>query len=65
MSWVTVDGVDVELRSGQRGDVSKLTGAQLERRDEWIRRQRLSEAEAVYIPIDYDPAYPYPREDRA
>lgn len=33
-----------------------------ERRAAWIREQRLSQAEADEIPLDYDPAYPYPRE---
>ena len=62
MSWVEVEGVAVQLRSGQHGDPSRLTRAQVERRAEWIRQQRLSDAEAVYIPIDYDPSKPYPPE---
>lgn len=39
--------------------------AQRERRAAWIREQRLSPAEEPYIPADFDPAYPYPREDSA
>lgn len=35
---------------------------QFQRRAAWIREQRLSQAEADEIPLDYDPAYPYPRE---
>ena len=62
MSWVVVEGVDVHLRSGQRGDPARLSAAQLKRRALWIERQRLSDAEAVYIPIDYDPSKPYPPE---
>lgn len=33
-----------------------------QRRLAWIREQRLSPGEADLIPVDYDPAYPYPRE---
>lgn len=36
-----------------------------QRREAWIREQRLSPGEAVLIPLDYDPAYPYPREGRS
>jgi hypothetical protein len=33
------------------------------RRRAWIREQRLSPAEEPYIPADFDPAFPYPRDD--
>ncbi len=36
-----------------------------QRREAWIREQRLSASEASLIPPDYDPAYPYPREATA
>lgn len=42
-----------------------LSLTQHERRQAWIVEQRLSPSEAEYIPVDFDPAYPYPREDRA
>lgn len=53
------------LTPGQCGDTARTSIEQLQRRDAWIREQRLSQSEAVYIPIDYDPAHPYPREDGA
>lgn len=39
--------------------------AQQARRAAWIQQQRLSPAEEPYIPADFDPAFPYLREDRA
>lgn len=37
--------------------------AQQRRRARWIEQQGLSPAEAAYIPFNFDPAYPYPREE--
>jgi hypothetical protein len=40
----------------------KRIDEQIARRQAWIHEQRLSPPEAAYIPVDYDPAFPYPRD---
>ena len=57
-------GVAYRREEKKRAAARAAQQAQRDRRAAWIREQRLSAAEEPYIPADYDPAYPYPREDR-
>lgn len=53
------------VRERERAIAAAVRDTQQARRAEWIRKQRLSPPEAAYIPMDFDPRYPYPRERKS